>query len=142
MQGVKLNRQYFNNSLQFNIKRNYLDVNEQMSFKSNTPKGSEMTEYQQKLHSKFIKNVKNVDSQRSLSINDQEKESVFAKVVRVSVNGQDVPLESIKSDRKLHSELKKNGYNSFEDNGKKGYRKRSASHSMRNSRKSSESSAK
>ena len=135
-----------NDSLKIKVDRRQLNpMAEPISFQANTPNSNagDLEEFHRKMHSKFIKNVKNVNSQRSLGEDKgSEGEDVFAKVVRISVNGTDVPLEKVKNDQKLHSELKRNGYSSFEDNGKKGYRKRSASHSKRNSRRSSMNSRK
>lgn len=142
MHSSKQNSKNLTSSMKFKVNKNIQRIVEPVSFKSNNLQAgqrNEMDEHQRKMHSNFIKNVKNVHSHKSIGSEDEE---TFAKVVRVSVNGRDVPIENIKGDKQLHRELKRNGYSSFEDNGKKGYRKRSRSRSLNNSRQSSAGSRK
>ena len=55
------------------------------------------------------------------------EEGQFAKVVRVRYNGNTMDLDEMPADGKIKRQLKKMGYNSFEENGKKGMRRRSSS---------------
>lgn len=135
------NSNQLKNSLKLKINKSLRQIREPIEFnrkQCESLRPEEFNEYQKKLHSNFIKNVKNVHSHKSIATDEDLVEDSFIKVVRVSVNGKNIPLDQIKSDKKLHKELKNKGYNSFEDNGIKGFRKRSRSRSVNNSRNSSE----
>jgi hypothetical protein len=128
------------NSLKYKINKNMQRISEPaMTFQNNKIQYSQnrdIEDHHMKLHTNFMKNVKNVKSRSSLT-NEDNNDNSFVKVVRVSVNGKDIPFDHIKRNEKLHSELKIHGYTSFEDNGKRGFRRRSNSRSVNNSQVSS-----
>lgn len=126
-------------NISMKMKKNYYNIGEPVSFKAKATvneQPSDLQEHRRQLHTNFMKNIKNVQSHPNLQT-DEHSESDYIKVIRVSVNGEVVPLDQIVPEHKLHSELKEQGYTSFEDNGKRGFRRRSLSRSPNNSRCSS-----
>lgn len=63
--------------------------------------------------------------------NEGLEDEEYIKVIRVLVDGNEIPLEEIKNDNKINNYLKSNGYDSFEENGKRVLKRRSISRSVR-----------
>ena len=88
----------------------------------------------------LIKNIKHVESKKQIESNEKvnskknnaskeggKAQEEYVNVVRVVINGSSVPIENLQQNHKLKGYLKECGYNSFEENGKKGLRRRSKS---------------
>ena len=137
MQMGKSRNSLHKNSLKYKINKNIQRISEPISFKTKKVVNYEDNRDDQfQLHSNFMKNVKNVKSYRSIAT-EEENDKKYVKVIRVSVNGKEVPFEKINKNDKLHSELQIHGYTSYEDNGSRGFRRKSINNSINNSYASS-----